>query len=108
MTFDLTFHLLRQRVWSLRTFGPGKRTAGIIDHIRKELVEIEAEPCDLREWIDVVILALDGAWRSGHSPEEIARALEAKQSTNERRKWPDWRKQSLDKAIEHVRGADDA
>lgn len=103
LTFDLTAHLYRQRDWSRKTFGPGMRTKGVIDHIRKELVEIEAEPADLREWIDVVILALDGAWRSGHSPAEIVSALAAKQRRNEERKWPDWRTQSLDRAIEHVR-----
>jgi len=34
-------HLARQREWSTRTFGPGPRTKGVIDHIRKELHEIE-------------------------------------------------------------------
>ncbi len=59
--YDLVAHLYRQREFSLRTFGPGPRTAGVIDHIRKELREIEADPLDLEEWIDVVLLAFDGA-----------------------------------------------
>lgn len=71
-------HLRRQREWSEKTFGPGPRTKGILDHIRKELVEIEADPSDVKEWIDVTILALDGAWRAGHSPEQIWEALKAK------------------------------
>lgn len=104
--FDLVGHLYRQRAFSRGTFGPGDRTAGVIDHIRKELVEIEQETepkARLGEWIDVVILALDGAWRSGASPEEIVAALDAKQERNERRDWPDWRTAPKDKAIEHVR-----
>ena len=100
---DLITHLQRQHEWSERTFGPGHRTAGVLDHIRKELREIEAAPLDLSEWIDVVILALDGAWRAGYSPEEIAAALIAKQTRNEARTWPDWRTAPPDKAIEHER-----
>lgn len=99
-------HLRRQREWSERTFGPGPRTKGVIDHIRKELAEIEADPTDISEWIDVTILALDGAWRAGHSPEQIWEALKSKQAKNETRAWPDWRTMPPDKAIEHDRTAD--
>lgn len=103
MTIDLITHLHRQHEWSERTFGPGHRTAGVLDHIRKELKEIEESPLDLSEWIDVAILAFDGAWRAGYSPEEIAAALVAKQIKNEARTWPDWRTMAMDKAIEHER-----
>lgn len=101
--YDLVAHLERQRAFSERTFGPGPRAAGVCDHIRKELAEIEQAPADVEEWIDVVLLALDGAWRSGASPEQIAAALEAKQSKNESRTWPDWRTATPGKAIEHER-----
>lgn len=101
---DIIEHLKRQRRWSRRTFGPGERTAGVIDHIRKELREIRRDPHDLGEWIDVVILALDGAWRSGASAEQIVAALVARQERNEARTWPDWRSAPKDRAIEHVRG----
>lgn len=101
--FDLIAHLRRQRDFSLRTFGPGARLQGVLDHIRKELIEIEEHPHDIMEWIDLILLGLDGAWRSGHSPETIAAALEAKQSKNERRTWPDWRTAEPSKAIEHIK-----
>lgn len=100
---NLIAHLYRQRNWSNRTFGPGERTEGIVDHIRKELAEIDAARNDLMEWIDVVILALDGAWRSGYEPEEIVAALQDKQAQNENRRWPDWRTAEAGKAIEHIR-----
>jgi len=100
---DLRSHLQRQRDWSGRTFGPGSRVQGVVDHIRKELREIEANPTDLTEWIDVVILALDGAWRSGATPDEIIAALVAKQTRNENREWPDWRTADPHKAIEHIK-----
>ena len=96
-------HLEHQREWSRKTFGPGGRTAGVIDHIRSELVEIEEDPDDLSEWADVIILAFDGAWRAGWDPAEIIDAVKAKQAKNEARKWPDWRTAEPDKAIEHIR-----
>ncbi|UXJ54858.1 DUF550 domain-containing protein [Pseudomonas citronellolis] len=104
--FSFEQHLQRQRDFSERTFGPGPRAAGVIDHIRKELREIEENPDDLAEWIDVVILALDGAWRSGATPAQIIDALVAKQTKNEARTWPDWRSAPADKAIEHDRTGD--
>lgn len=100
---DLIEYLYRQRAFSEKTFGPGTRAKGLIDHIRKELVEIEQEPSDLKEWIDVVTLAFDGAWRAGFSPEQIIEQLNATLTRNEARQWPDWRTQSFDRAIEHVR-----
>lgn len=102
---DFIAHLRRQRAFSARIFGPGARTTGVLDHIRKELREIEAKPDDLSEWIDVVLLACDGAWRAGYTPEQIAEALAAKLARNEAREWPDWRTADPDKAIEHVKAA---
>jgi hypothetical protein len=96
-------HISRQREWSERTFGPGTRLGGVLDHIRKELIEIEDNPSDLGEWVDVIILALDGAWRAGWEPQQIVDAIKAKQARNEARTWPDWRTASADTAIEHVR-----
>lgn len=101
--FDMLSHLRRQRAWSEKTFGPGPRTKGVVQHIRKELAEIEAKPDDISEWIDVVILGLDGAWRAGASPEQILATLVGKQAKNEARTWPDWRTMSQDQAIEHDR-----
>ena len=96
-------HIKRQKEWSEQTFGPGPRTHGVIDHIRRELLEIESDPLDLGEWVDVIILALDGAWRAGQEPQQIIDAIKAKQAKNESRDWPDWRLMPEDRAIEHVR-----
>lgn len=101
--FSFLAHLYRQRDWSAVTFGPGLRTKGVSAHIRKELLEIEADPTDVKEWIDIAILGLDGAWRTGASPEQIVLTLAAKQAKNEAREWPDWRAASQDEPIEHVR-----
>lgn len=107
MAFDLVEHLRRQAAFSLTTFGPGARVLGVTDHIRKELQEVIDSGGSLKEWIDLVILALDGAWRSGASAEQIVCELVAKQSKNEGRTWPDWRTANPDQAIEHDRSRDE-
>jgi len=116
---DLQQHLIRQMAFSHATFGPGERTKGVVDHIRKELVEVLDANGESEEWVDVVILALDGltrrlAYCNGvrRDPNEVAamacRMIEGKQSRNEARDWPDWRTMSKDRAIEHVRPTLDA
>jgi hypothetical protein len=97
--------LISQRAFSHNAFGPGPRTAGVLAHIRKELAEIEQNPDDLFEWIDVVLLALDGALRAGHDPQSIIDAYHQKRIRNEARIWPDWRQAEPGTAIEHVRDA---
>jgi len=112
LQFDLVAHLRRQAAFSERTFGPGQRTEGVCDHIRKELVEVQADADagrpTLPEWVDVIILALDAAWRTGATPEEIAAAIIAKQTKNEGRRWLDWRTADPGKAIEHDRTGETA
>ena len=111
---ELEQHLLRQMAFSHATFGPGQRTAGVLDHIRQELKEVLDSDGSADEWVDVVILALDGLTRQlayatgdrGH-PESVANhavsMIAGKQSRNEARDWPDWRTAEKNKAIEHIR-----
>lgn len=101
--YDLIDHINRQRKFSITTFGPENRTKGIINHIKKELKEIEETPDDIEEWIDVAMLAFDGAWRTGKTSFEIAEAFRLKLEKNMKRDWPDWRSSDPEKAIEHIR-----
>ena len=98
---NLCSYLMRQKNWSKKTFGEGKRTVGICAHISKELHEICGDPHDLTEWIEVIILALDGYWRHGGDPDLIYCHLEAKQNINFGREWPS--QTSEDSAAEHIR-----
>jgi len=114
---ELKQHLIRQMAFSHATFGPGERTEGVIDHIRKELIEVEEANGESSEWVDVVILALDGLTRrlaysldngnTRRNPSEVAKMvcnmIEGKQTKNEGRIWPDWRAAEKGKAIEHIR-----
>lgn len=103
MAETIETYYARQIEWSRATFGPDKRTGGIIDHITKELREVAADPHDLSEWVDLIILAMDGFWRHGGTAEDLMPRLLAKQQKNMARKWPDWRTMSPERAIEHDR-----
>ncbi len=100
---DIITYYRDQIEWSRATFGPGLRSAGILNHILKEVKEIEADPFDLFEWVDIVILAMDGFWRHGGTPELFMNYLLDKQRINKGRDWPDWQTMSEDQAIEHKR-----
>ena len=130
MKVDFVEYLARQVAVSRCNFGPNERSTGVIDHIRKELIEVEAEDTAegrAKEWVDVVILALDGLTRAVRqnfrdgtdiiipcepSADDIAHkavsmVLIKQQGKNELRNWPDWRTVPEDKAIEHKRGTHD-
>lgn len=93
-----------QKDWALETFGPGDHTRGLLEHIEKEIEEIRADPTDVEEWVDIIVLAMEGAWRAtGAFPERVAATFERKMEKNENRKWPD--NFDPNKAIEHIEGA---
>ena len=86
--FSLYDYLLVHNTWSARTFGTDRKPLSIIRHLRKECDELEAAPTDLTEWIDVMILAFDGACVAGYTPSQVLFALQHKQSVNFGRTWP--------------------
>lgn len=98
---DLEF----QRKWSDDTFGKGARTTGVLKHIEKEIQEVRESPDDVFEWVDLIILAIDGATRRGISPKALIRAYHAKMIENVLRDWPEPPPGGFpeDVAVEHVR-----
>lgn len=118
---NLFEHLRRQAAFSRATFGPGERTEGVSDNIRKELQEVASAGTASersKEWTDVAILGLDGLWRAcaeqlrsigageptnSEVAEMACRLIREKQDRNEVRTWPDWRTADPNKAIEHDR-----
>lgn len=105
MNVDLADYVGRQQAWSARVFGLGARTIGITKHIEKEIEEVRASPDDLMEWIDLMIIAMDGYWRAGGSPSHLMDLLERKQAINFARKWPPPGPQ--DEATEHCKTSTD-
>jgi hypothetical protein len=116
---DLKQHLIRQMAFSHATFGPGTRAEGIMDHLKKEIEEVkqalpEGAQVAASEWVDLVILSLDGLTRQlaycngeRRDPDAVAEdacnMIVGKQTRNEARSWPDWRTADHRKAIEHIR-----
>jgi hypothetical protein len=94
----------RHRGWSFATFGSGRQTTGLTRHIEKELDEIRANPDDLSEWVDVMMLALDGYLRHGGTVETVLKDLQAKQDVNFGRQWIANREEDL--PVEHDRSLD--
>jgi len=73
-TGDFSFlrYLRDLRHWSHKTFGPNPRPHGLLSYFRKENnAETEGDRTLLSLWIDMVIVGLDGAWRTGAEPETI-------------------------------------
>jgi hypothetical protein len=63
-------YLLRHLEWGWATFGSpaeGRGPPGPLDHLKKELKEIQDNPSDVTEWIDAIILSIDGFYRAGGS-----------------------------------------
>lgn len=106
--FDLIQFLTDQKSWSEETFGPMEFRGfmGVLDHMKKEIAEIEEAPNDSHEWADLILLAFDAAWRSGLHPLEIVLALVIKFEINKGRTWPKWHEAEPGKAIEHIREED--
>jgi len=99
-------YLRRHLEWGHAMFGTpadGRGPLGPLDHLKKEIKEIEESPNDLEEWIDAIILSIDGFLRAGGKITMVLPLLFAKQAKNGLRDWPDWRKADPNKAIEHVR-----
>ena len=109
--YSLASLIERQKAFSSQAFGPYPRVEGVCDHIRRELVEVQDDHNKgfdmVDEWADVILLALDGAWRSGADSERICQVVLDKLIRNEGRQWPDWRNADPDKAIEHIAEPDE-
>ena len=75
LSFDLKGFVTQQREFSAGAFRPGSRKVGVANHILEECNEAQSQPDDLSEWVDLMLLSLDAAWRSGLSASEIARRI---------------------------------
>ena len=88
---NLFSFLNRRARWSNETFGrtvnPAKMVSGILEHIRSEVKEIEIDPFDITETVDLILLAFELANRAGHTPHDLIKAIQAKQVINESRTW---------------------
>lgn len=102
------FDLIRDHGdWSQKTFGKDSEliegfrgTIGAADHLEKEAREIQANPGDIAEHADALLLLLDIVRRAGYSIFDLLKAAEDKMVVNKARKW---NKPVPGKATEHVK-----
>ena len=115
--YDFENWFCRRDEWSMATFGPSRGFEGALDHLKKEVTEIEKSPYDTEEWIDALFLVTDGLCRmlraanpdlTGADAFEIMMEVaNRKLDKNMRREWPSVSEQIRGKAVEHVRGKHD-
>jgi len=103
---NLNLFIKDQIEFSKATFGEGERS-GVLDHMLKEIEELREAPDDINEWIDLILLAIDGAWRSGSDQNEIVECLKAKLTINCARNWPDHTFYMASEAIQHLKPVDE-
>lgn len=83
MSFDLAAFIDEKVAWSRATFGPAQGVAGVIAHIRKEIVEAKkameaADEAAVREeFADICLLAIDLWWRGRKESDGGVFAFEA-------------------------------
>ncbi|MEL6295926.1 MAG: dATP/dGTP pyrophosphohydrolase domain-containing protein [Pseudomonadota bacterium] len=89
--------------WSVETFG-SVGPIGALKHLEKETREVQENPADLFEWVDLYFLLWDAQRRAGVTDAEIAAAGEEKLAVCRRRTWP---KAVEGQPTEHVRSIHD-
>lgn len=88
--------------WSQRTFGidSERGPVGVLKHLKKEADEAIADPKDLKEYADCLILILDASRRAGFEMEQLFEAALEKIELNKIRTYP---KPVGDEVSEHDR-----
>lgn len=95
---------IEQGRWSDTTFGLHNSPEGCIAHLAKEVKELAANPYDLTEQADCLMLLLDANRRSGFTADDLLAAAWDKLEVCRGREWA---KPGADGSVEHVRHAGD-
>lgn len=97
--FDLINELT---VWSQQTFGSDEERdcRGPLEHLKKEIKEVESNPGDVTEWADMFLLYLDGLRRAGIGFPMLVEVAKRKLKYNQARQW---NKAENGKVSEHVK-----
>lgn len=91
--------------WSDEAFGPPsiRGPIGPLQHLKKECDEAIAKPTDIKEYADILNLALDAARRAGFTLEQLVTAAHEKVKENKTRKWPALYEQDPNSDVGHVK-----
>jgi hypothetical protein len=99
-----------QSEWSQRTFGADsvRGPVGALRHLQRECDEAIADPSDVIEFADCLILLLDATRRAGHTLDDLVSAAERKAEINRSRTWPSPPPVDDGRPLEHVEVAPDS
>ena len=99
---NLNYAFNNIQTWSNETFGTREERGpiGPLKHLIKEANEALADPGDIKEYADCVILIIDACWRAGFTPSQMEAAVNLKVEENMLRTYP---KPTGDEISEHVR-----
>ena len=81
------------------TFGESTPRSKAL-HLAEEAKEAAADPADVIEWADCMILLLDGARKAGFTTEHLYQAVLKKMEINKSRKWGE---KDKDGVVRHVK-----
>ncbi len=90
--------------WSDATFGYGRSPDGCIAHLAAEVQELRAQPHDLTEYADCMLLLLDAARLAGHTSADLISGCFTKLEICKARKWG---KPNAEGVVEHIRDDDE-
>lgn len=80
-----------QLAWRVAEFQsrvfPESKTSATLAHLAREVEELRADPDDLSEFADVLILTLGAAAKQGFTPEQLLTAAHQKMDVNNLRRW---------------------
>lgn len=90
--------------WAKATF-PEATTETCFNHLKREIKEILADPSDMTEWADGLMLYLQAASYSGVNVDELLPYMQDKFAVNKQR---DWGKKDNEGVYQHVEPANPA
>jgi hypothetical protein len=93
-----------QEAFSEATF-PGITPLAVARHLRSEADELIASPTDRLEWVDALLLSIDGARRAGMTCDELLALAFRKIEINRQRQWP--AVVDVNESVEHIRNPED-
>ena len=86
---DMDLFFRNTHEWATRTFRAGRAAdpRPPLHHLNKEVGELLAEPFDLEEYADALLLLLDAAYLAGFTFSDIFDAARIKFAINQKRQW---------------------
>ena len=85
-------------IFTDKVFSGGTARAKAL-HLSEEAKEAAADPGDIIEWADCMILLLDGARKAGFTTDDLHQAVLRKMEINYKRKWG---KPDADGVVRHI------